>query len=132
MSVDFPAPFSPSKAWISPRCRSRSTPSSAVTPGKRLVTPWSRNASVPVKAGRFIHTSHFEQGCRSAKQIGGAAHRHGAAERYFAGAASAGMMLLSIQIGLFTSDLNIAALGAQLYCGTVSPFSLRTANERPI
>ena len=37
---------------------------------------------------------------------------------YLPGAASAGMMLLSIQIGLFTSDLNIAPLGAQLYCAT--------------
>src|SRR6185369_13668458 len=37
ISVDFPAPFSPTRAWISPGFRSKETPSSASTPGKRLV-----------------------------------------------------------------------------------------------
>src|SRR6267378_5296725 len=36
-SVDFPAPFSPSKAWTSPSRASKSTESLARTPGKRLV-----------------------------------------------------------------------------------------------
>ncbi len=33
MSVDFPAPFSPTRAWTSPGSTSRLTPLSAVTPG---------------------------------------------------------------------------------------------------
>src|SRR5688572_13078761 len=40
-SVDLPAPFSPSKAVIEPRCNSRSTPASARTPPKVLRTPVS-------------------------------------------------------------------------------------------
>ena len=39
MSVDFPAPFSPSSAWISPGRTSRSIPSLATTPGYRFVMP---------------------------------------------------------------------------------------------
>src|SRR5918995_546962 len=37
MSVDLPAPFSPSRAWTSPLATERSTPSQATTPGNRLV-----------------------------------------------------------------------------------------------
>src|SRR6266568_909053 len=37
ISVDLPAPFSPTRAWISPRLRSTLTPSRALTPGKDLV-----------------------------------------------------------------------------------------------
>src|SRR4051794_21889395 len=36
MSVDLPAPFSPSREWISPGRRVKSTPSSASTPGKEI------------------------------------------------------------------------------------------------
>ena len=36
ISVDLPAPFSPSSATTSPACTSRFTPRSACTPGKRL------------------------------------------------------------------------------------------------
>src|SRR6185312_11603198 len=39
--VDLPAPFSPRSACTSPFCRSKSTPSFATTPGKRLVIPLS-------------------------------------------------------------------------------------------
>src|SRR5687768_18289620 len=39
MSVDLPAPFSPSSAWISPARRTKSTPSSARTPGNTFSTP---------------------------------------------------------------------------------------------
>src|SRR5260370_23484569 len=35
--VDLPAPFSPTRAWISPWLRSKLTPSRALTPGKVLV-----------------------------------------------------------------------------------------------
>src|SRR5689334_11026299 len=37
--VDLPAPFSPSRAWISPLATTRSIPSLATTPGKRLTMP---------------------------------------------------------------------------------------------
>ncbi len=37
--VDFPAPFSPISAWISPGSSRRSTPSRALTPGNSTVTP---------------------------------------------------------------------------------------------
>src|ERR671911_577962 len=45
ISVDLPAPFSPRRAWISPRRSSRSTPSLAVTAPKRLTMPRSSRAS---------------------------------------------------------------------------------------
>src|SRR6185437_5214598 len=38
MSVDLPAPFSPTSAWTSPGLMSSETPSSAMTPGKVLRT----------------------------------------------------------------------------------------------
>src|ERR1700693_1784495 len=38
ISVDLSAPFSPINAWISPALRSSETPSSALTPGKDLLT----------------------------------------------------------------------------------------------
>src|SRR5580765_1626350 len=41
ISVDLPAPFSPSSAWTSPALRSKSTWSLATTPGNRLVMPRS-------------------------------------------------------------------------------------------
>ncbi len=37
MRVDLPAPFSPTRPWTCPTCTSKDTPSSATTPGKRLV-----------------------------------------------------------------------------------------------
>jgi hypothetical protein len=39
MRVDFPAPFSPTRAWISPGRRSNDTPFRAWTPANALVTP---------------------------------------------------------------------------------------------
>ncbi len=39
MSVDLPAPFSPSRACTSPTRTSKSTLSLATTPGKRLTIP---------------------------------------------------------------------------------------------
>src|SRR3954468_3074123 len=41
IKVDFPAPFSPTRPWISPRSSRKSTPSSACTPPKRLAMPAS-------------------------------------------------------------------------------------------
>ncbi len=57
MSVDFPAPFSPSRACTSPRRRSKSTLSFAVRAPKRLVTPFSSRASGVVCAARAYLTS---------------------------------------------------------------------------
>src|ERR671933_2485488 len=45
MSVDFPAPFSPSRAWTSPRLRSKSTRSLATIRPKRFVIPRSSSAA---------------------------------------------------------------------------------------
>src|SRR5688500_18112000 len=39
-SVDLPAPLSPTRPTTSPACTSKSTPSSACTAPKRLLTPW--------------------------------------------------------------------------------------------
>ncbi len=39
MSVDLPAPFSPTTAWISPALRSKSTSVRACTPGKAFEMP---------------------------------------------------------------------------------------------
>src|SRR3989449_10100490 len=44
MSVDFPAPFSPASAWTSDAFRSRSTRSSARTPGKLLLMALTRRS----------------------------------------------------------------------------------------
>ena len=46
-SVLLPAPFSPHSAWHEPRRMSKVTPSSARTPGKRLLTPANRTAGAP-------------------------------------------------------------------------------------
>src|SRR5581483_10119190 len=48
ISVDFPAPFSPSRAWTSPARRSKSTWSSATMPGKRFVMPRSSRTVSPL------------------------------------------------------------------------------------
>src|SRR3990172_8082576 len=40
ISVDFPAPFSPTRQWTSPGFSTRLTSSSAVTPGYFLVMPF--------------------------------------------------------------------------------------------
>src|SRR3954451_16801658 len=45
INVDLPAPFSPSRPWISPRRSWRSTASLAVSAPKRLVMPRSSRAS---------------------------------------------------------------------------------------
>ena len=45
-SVDFPAPFSPSKACTSPARASKSTPSLATTPGNRLTMPFMVTVSL--------------------------------------------------------------------------------------
>src|SRR5438105_10551014 len=45
MSVDLPAPFSPSRAWTWPQSTTRSTPSLALSPPKVLTIPRSSRAA---------------------------------------------------------------------------------------
>src|SRR4051812_43724528 len=48
ISVDFPAPFSPSSAWIEPFSSVRETRSNAFTPGKSLLTPRASKTASPI------------------------------------------------------------------------------------
>src|ERR1700761_4336697 len=48
ISVDLPAPFSPNSTWTSPRRKSKSTPSKAITPGKRFEILESSRRRSPV------------------------------------------------------------------------------------
>ena len=65
MSVDLPAPFSPTSAWTVPLRTRRSTSRLATTPGKRFVTPESSTATgeagVPAPV-RFELPVRFEDG----------------------------------------------------------------------
>src|SRR3954453_22800283 len=51
ISVDLPAPFSPTRPWISPAASEKSTPRSAVTPPKLLVTSESAITSGGMGSG---------------------------------------------------------------------------------
>src|SRR2546427_1333015 len=51
MSVDLPAPFSPTSAWTSPRRRSKRQPRSAWTPGKSLLIPSISTSRSPTASG---------------------------------------------------------------------------------
>src|SRR5687767_8603583 len=63
ISVDFPAPFSPTSAWTSPRSSVKFTPSSAICPEKTFVMPSMRRrgsfsiAGGARRAGRAIRQS---------------------------------------------------------------------------
>src|SRR6516165_8227590 len=57
MSVDFPAPFSPSSACASPRASSKLTRSFARTPGNRFVIPRISRTGASLMRGRLY-------GCR--------------------------------------------------------------------
>ena len=54
MSVDLPAPFSPTIAWIEPGATERSMPSFATTPGNRLTMPFSSIAARTGRAGGAV------------------------------------------------------------------------------
>src|SRR5262249_56058856 len=54
ISVDLPAPFSPTTAWISPNATSKSTPASATVAPNRLLTPSA------LTAGRVIASTRNE------------------------------------------------------------------------
>jgi hypothetical protein len=51
MSVDLPAPFSPTMAWMVPGSTRRFTPSLATTPGKRFTMSRSSMAAAPAVTG---------------------------------------------------------------------------------
>ncbi|MDT4813920.1 hypothetical protein FQZ97_469140 [compost metagenome] len=53
ISVDFPAPFSPHRAWISPACSEKSTPESAREAPKRFAMPRSSSNAAGVLTRRF-------------------------------------------------------------------------------
>src|SRR3954454_4416665 len=62
ISVDLPAPFSPSSACTSPRRRSKSTASFARTPGKRFVMPRSSRTGGSVVAANSGDSREIEGG----------------------------------------------------------------------
>src|SRR5688572_27859859 len=79
ISVDLPAPFSPTIAWMVPRSTRRWMSELATTPGKRLVIPRSSTAVpaapppempalAPVPAGSAICHSSVGRGSRRAAQ----------------------------------------------------------------
>src|SRR5262249_52861851 len=58
ISVDLPAPFSPTTAWISPNATSKSTPSSATVAPNRLLTPSALTAGPVIASTRnecYLH-----------------------------------------------------------------------------
>src|SRR6266566_2618988 len=59
ISVDFPAPFSPTSAWTSPARRSKDTPRSACTPANDLAIDSARSRTLsddaPVTPGVVSH-----------------------------------------------------------------------------
>src|SRR4051794_4037879 len=60
MSVDLPAPFSPTRAWTRPRCSVKSTPARATTPANALRMPRiSSRAASPI--GRSGSVSLVEE-----------------------------------------------------------------------
>src|SRR4051794_5363458 len=74
ISVDLPAPFSPSSACTSPRRRSKSTWSFARTPGKRLVIPRSSRTGVSEASATVAADSRTNEesghGARSPRVVG--------------------------------------------------------------
>ena len=68
ISVDLPAPFSPTRAWTSPARRSNETPFRAWTPANALLIPVSleqrRQDPIPL-AERHEHQPRFESTSRS-------------------------------------------------------------------
>src|SRR5215211_9272346 len=79
--VDFPAPFSPTKASTSLWRRSRCTPDSAFTPGKLLLTPSarSRTSVPPIDVIALLH--HRSDVCHHLRRVSARpSHFAGAAE----------------------------------------------------
>src|SRR5262245_26623618 len=66
ISVDLPAPFSPTTAWISPNATSKSTPSSATVAPNRLLTPSALTAGPVIASTRNERHLHLRVGELSA------------------------------------------------------------------
>src|SRR5687767_9271251 len=64
MRVDLPAPFSPTRAWISPASTVRLTSSSALTPGNVLVIPRISRIAAIVPPGSALRARGAPQGAR--------------------------------------------------------------------
>src|SRR5262249_31270552 len=62
ISVDLPAPFSPTTAWISPNATSKSTPSSATVAPNRLLTPSALTAGPVIASTRNECHLHLRVG----------------------------------------------------------------------
>src|SRR5262245_24090309 len=62
MSVDLPAPFSPTTAWISPNATSKSTSSSATVAPNRLLTPSALAAGWVIASARNERHLHLRIG----------------------------------------------------------------------
>src|SRR5262245_56185879 len=62
ISVDLPAPFSPTTAWISPNATSKSTPSSATVTPNRLLTPSALTAGPVIASTRNECHLHLRVG----------------------------------------------------------------------
>src|SRR5262245_43657793 len=70
-SVDFPAPFSPTRAWTSPASRSSETPSSACTPPndfERVVSLRSGGKGVRPRRRKECWQQDNSDGTRNQKQ----------------------------------------------------------------
>src|SRR5436309_7000845 len=86
ISVLLPAPFSPIKAWISPRRSVKSTPSRARTPGKTLLTfrawsnGWSQEFLITLKisTGQWRYSKRVESPLRAHRAADGERHTHAA------------------------------------------------------
>src|SRR5215210_843959 len=71
MSVDLPAPFSPRRAWTSPRRSCRSTPSLAVTSPKRFTMPRSSSASSAASPSGRVTTRRLLLGLLGRRDLAG-------------------------------------------------------------
>src|SRR5262245_19016308 len=83
ISVDLPAPFSPTMAWISPKATSKSTPASASVAPNSLLTPSRRAAGWVITSTRDEGDLHLVVGELAAlddhvvvEGDGAVAHRH--------------------------------------------------------
>src|SRR5215218_1622028 len=68
ISVDLPAPFSPTSAWTSPRATANDTSSSATTPGQRLLTERASSTGAPSGALACSRESLIGGGVRSGER----------------------------------------------------------------
>src|SRR4051812_37543882 len=70
ISVDLPAPFSPTRPWISPAASEKFTPRNAITPPKLLVTSESAMTSGRTGSGTGLSDQEVAFHPRHARSIG--------------------------------------------------------------